>query len=92
MGKFSEFYRTKKWSKIRQSILIRDNFLCQVCKRKGKYQSGNIVHHKEHLTSNNIKNYSIAYGDKNLETVCQDCHNVIHNEFTNGLDEFLAPP
>lgn len=48
-----------------------------------EYRRKYIVHHKEHLTADNIGNDKIAYDFNNLELLCIDCHNAEHKA-TNG--------
>ncbi|MEG0900290.1 MAG: HNH endonuclease [Oscillospiraceae bacterium] len=71
-----KFYRTWKWKKKREYILKRDNNECQLCKLKGKFNRGNIVHHKQHLKNRP----DLAMDDNNLITVCFDCHEELHPE------------
>lgn len=47
-----------------------------LCVRCGK--PGEIVHHIEHLTPNNINNPAITLSEDNLELLCRDCHAVEH--------------
>jgi 5-methylcytosine-specific restriction endonuclease McrA len=49
--------------------------LCVRCGRPGE-----IVHHKIHLTPQNINDPSIALGEDNLELLCRDCHAIVHEE------------
>ena len=39
------FYQTKRWERIRLSILRRDGYQCQESKRYGKAIEANTVHH-----------------------------------------------
>ena len=48
--------------------------LCQRCHER----PGKIVHHKIHITPFNINNPMITLSFKNLEYVCQECHNEEH--------------
>jgi 5-methylcytosine-specific restriction endonuclease McrA len=91
MGKFSYYYKTKEWKAIALYVRQRDNYLCQSCKRKGKLKKGNQVHHIMHLTEKNINDYNIRANPKNLEVICDDCHNEEHNP-SSGLDNFISPP
>lgn len=70
------FYKSKVWQKKRIFILQRDNYLCQECKRKGKINIANTVHHVKHLEDYPL----IALDDTNLESVCASCHNMLHPE------------
>lgn len=47
-----------------------------LCVRCGK--PSEIVHHKIHLTPQNIDNPSITLSEDNLETLCRECHAIEH--------------
>ncbi len=68
-----EFYLSKEWRRVRAYIMERDAGLCVRCGRPGE-----IVHHKEHLTPENIGDPAIALGEDNLELLCRDCHGLEH--------------
>lgn len=67
------FYLSKEWRRTRAYIVARDHGLCVKCGRPGE-----IVHHKEHLTPENINTPEIALGENNLELLCRDCHAIAH--------------
>ena len=46
--------------------------------KKGLYSPGEIVHHKIHLTPDNINVPEIALSWDNLELLCRDCHALAH--------------
>jgi len=69
-----KFYQSKEWKKIRDYVMMRDKYLCQVCGRPAEE-----VHHKIHLTPKNIHDPKIAETD-NLISLCRDCHFNIHRE------------
>jgi 5-methylcytosine-specific restriction endonuclease McrA len=48
-----------------------------------------MVHHKKHLTPDNIWDPDITLDWKNLEALCIDCHNKEHNTAA-GCDAELA--
>lgn len=74
-----QFYRSVEWQHMRQYILIRDKYTCQRC--HGAKHCGQLeVHHKIHLTPENIHDASIALNDSNLITLCRDCHFEVHEE------------
>lgn len=60
---------------MRAYIFKRDMGLCVRCGRPGE-----IVHHKVHLTPENISDLSIALGEDNLELLCRECHAIEHEE------------
>lgn len=71
-----QFYRSQKWQKMREYILIRDQYKCQRCGDTGSLE----VHHKIHLTPYNIHNADITLNEKNLHTLCRNCHFAEHEE------------
>lgn len=68
-----QFYLSKAWRETRAYILRRDMGLCVRCGKPGE-----IVHHKIHLTPQNINDLDIALGEDNLETLCRECHAIEH--------------
>lgn len=67
------FYLSRAWRMTRDAYAKSQNGLCERCK-----QAGDIVHHKTHITPQNINNPLIAFDWSNLELLCQDCHNKEH--------------
>lgn len=67
------FYLSKEWRWARAYVFARDAGLCVQCGAPGE-----IVHHKTHLTPENIRDPVIALGDGNLELLCRDCHALAH--------------
>lgn len=67
------FYLSTAWRKTRDYILKRDFGLCVRCGKPGE-----IVHHKIHLTRENINDPDITLSEDNLETLCRECHAIEH--------------
>ena len=67
------FYLSKAWRTTRDYIFARDMGLCVRCGKPGE-----IVHHKIHLTPENINNPDISLSADNLELLCRDCHALEH--------------
>lgn len=67
------FYLSKAWRETRAYIIKRDMGLCVRCGKPGE-----IVHHKEHITPQNINNPAITLSEDNLETLCRECHAIEH--------------
>ena len=67
------FYQGAMWEGVRN--LYADS-VYGLCERCGK--PGDIVHHRQHLTPDNIHDKAIAYGFENLELLCLACHNEEH--------------
>ena len=52
------------------------SYRCGLCERCG--EAGKIVHHKIHLTPENIHDPRVTLNFKNLELLCYDCHSKEH--------------
>ena len=75
MKAFAEsFYNSKQWKDCRASYKKNAGGLCERCKAKGIIKPGEIVHHKKHLTPNNIDDPRITLSFDNLELLCRECH------------------
>lgn len=79
MRDFAEsFYKSKAWQACRQSYGDSKHWLCESCRERGLFTPGVIVHHKIHLTPENIHEPEITMGWNNLQLLCRDCHGAIH--------------
>lgn len=72
------FYTDSKWEKCRAAYFTHVGGLCERCKAEGRIVPGEIVHHKIHLSEENMSDPTIAYNFDNLELLCQTCHNKEH--------------
>lgn len=72
------FYKTKAWQRCRDAYAASVGGLCERCRAKGLIVSGEIVHHKKHLTPDNIHDDSITLNWDNLELLCRECHGKEH--------------
>ena len=70
------FYDTPQWRSKRESILRRDNYQCQECRRYGKLVQAREVHHIKHLD----EAPELAFEDSNLVSLCKACHRKRHPE------------
>lgn len=64
------FYKSKEWQKAREAALMRDHYMCQICKVNPAQE----VHHTIELTPRNIDDPDIALNPDRLVSVCRDCH------------------
>ena len=79
MREFAEaFYSSSTWQECRQAYSKSQGYLCERCKAKGIIKQGEIVHHKVHLTPENINDPEITTGFNNLQLLCRDCHAIVH--------------
>lgn len=75
------FYDSEEWHTCRDAYKVRTDLhggFCERCRKKGKFEVGEIVHHKIWLTRTNISDPSVSLNFKNLELICRGCHNVEH--------------
>lgn len=79
----ARLYSSRAWKDCRHAYKKSVGGLCEVCLAKGLYKPGEIVHHKIHLTPNNINNPAITLDWNNLQLVCRDCHAEIHEKNTS---------
>lgn len=81
-------YNSEKWKRKRKSILARDSYKCQICKRYGKAREATEVHHIKH-----VDEYpELAYVDSNLVSLCRACHNKQHPEKGGRLGRYIDNP
>ena len=78
-----KLYSSKEWKNIRQIVLNRDFYMCQVC---GKPNS-KTVHHIIELTPVNINNPTVTINADNLITLCEECHRCVHGDYTYSKEE-----
>jgi 5-methylcytosine-specific restriction endonuclease McrA len=75
-----QFYTSRAWASCRAAYRRQAGGLCERCYKKGLITPGEIVHHKIHITPENINNPDIVLDWGNLELVCRDCHAEIHGK------------
>lgn len=74
----TQFYSSSAWQACRKAYAKSKGGLCEKCLLKGLYTPGEIVHHKIHLTPENIELPEVTLNWNNLELVCRECHAVEH--------------
>ena len=73
------FYNSKAWKRTREAYAKSKRNLCEICLSRGILKPGEIVHHKVHLTPDNINDPTITLSFDNLQCVCRECHAEIHD-------------
>ena len=76
----AEFYSSPAWKACRRAYAKSVGGLCEACLERGVYTPGEIVHHKIHLSPDNIDDPEITLSWSNLQLVCRDCHGRIHGK------------
>lgn len=74
-----KFYKTKKWQKVRDLVIMRDKDICFFCGQL--ILKHRTIHHKTELNEDNIDDDLIAYGLDNLVECHDYCHNFHHDRF-----------
>ena len=69
----AQFYHSRAWRKLSKAFLMSKYYICERCG-----QPAEIAHHREYLTAENVNDPEIALNPKNLEALCQNCHNIEH--------------
>ena len=88
-GQEARFYWWPEWADpkpekgARAAVLCLDRGECQICKSRGKFARGTIVHHVRHLRERPdlaLSIYDPDTGARQLITVCKSCHEEEHPE------------
>ena len=62
------------WIKCSRGYKKEKGGICERCAKKGLIVPAVHVHHKVHLTGENIGDPMIALDSSNLMALCEDCH------------------
>lgn len=79
-----DFYDSQKWKARRAFYREYMNGLCEVCGGVGE-----IVHHIQPLTPENIDDLSITLGIGNLQLLCRSCHKKQHDAQDMSMGYFF---
>ena len=81
MKKYAErFYTSRAWEECRKAYTKSVGGICERCMKAGVITPAEIVHHKIHITPDNINDPSITLDWNNLECVCRKCHAELHGK------------
>lgn len=72
------FYLSQAWKDARKAYAKSVGNLCEECAKSGKITLGEIVHHRQHLTPNNIHDPAVTLSWSNLQLLCRECHAKAH--------------
>lgn len=76
-------YKSKRWKRLREKILRRDGYMCQVSKRQGRMVEANTVHHIFP-----VEDYpEYMWSEWNLISLSSEQHNFMHDRGTRRLTE-----
>ena len=87
-GEMTPFYAKNVWRQMAGFVRNFDRNECQICKKRGKYSRGFIVHHIKHLEDRPdlaLSLFDEATGERQLITLCKKCHEEQHQaEFSTA--------
>ena len=83
MKRADPFYKSDKWLRKRKTILIRDEYMCQECLKRHHMEQATCVHH----IFPRDQYISYQYENWNLISLCDSCHDSMHNRFTGELSK-----
>ncbi len=81
------FYHCKEWLQLKKEVLREQHYECQECLKQGILTKAYTVHHINFVRNRPDLALSKTYIDDQgkqqiqLEAVCEDCHNKLHNRF-----------
>ncbi|MGM0259381.1 HNH endonuclease [Enterococcus sp. AZ102] len=75
-----DFYQSREWKRVRGYVLMRDNWVCQSCLRKGRVHKANLVDHIVELRS--PQGWEKRLDVDNLEAMNRGCHNEKEHEWS----------
>lgn len=82
MQTLATFYRSKEWERLVRTLRMEreteDGLVCAYCGKPIVKKYDAILHHKKHLTEENVNDAEIALNPDNLEFVHHKCHSRIH--------------
>lgn len=94
-AQYNAFYSWSEWKALRSDVLKMDNNECQICKnQKHRYRKATIVHHVKHLKDRPdlaLSIYDPETGDRQLLSVCKECHEELHPESQRQFKNIRNP-
>ena len=85
----ADFYNSRAWKSCRKSYAKSVGNLCERCLANGLIVPADIVHHKVHISPDNIHDPNVTLDWNNLECVCRKCHMELHGKQKRfKVDEF----
>ena len=79
-GRIAGFYTSWIWRRAKEEYR-RKVLLCERCGALGTQ-----VHHKVRLTAENLNNPEISLDEKNMELLCDKCHEKEHGKLKQRAD------
>ena len=77
------YYKSARWLRLRESVLRRDGYMCQVSRRYGKRAQATTVHHV--FPREEFPEYQ--WEPWNLVSLAGDVHDEMHDRATGALTD-----
>ena len=94
-GRKAEFYSWPEWRALRPDVLALDHHECVRCREiRRKFRRAKIVHHVKHLEDRPDLALSVwdpETGERQLVSVCKQCHEELHPESQRQYKHIRAP-
>ena len=90
MDKLHQFYTSKPWRDLSYRLKVERGGKCERCGHRAKKFTLLIGHHKIELTEDNVDDPNISLNPKNIEIICQACHNREHDKFHNTHNVYIV--
>lgn len=94
-GRQAEFYSWSEWRALRPDVLAMDHHECVRCREtRRKFRRAKIVHHVKHLEVRPDLALSVwdpETGERQLISVCKQCHEELHPESQRQFKHIRAP-
>lgn len=92
MDRLQQFYKSDEWERLRSRLIIErtDSDGLLICERCGKpilKRYDCVAHHKQELTEENVKDYSVSLNPDNIELIHFKCHNRLHQRYDGFRQE-----
>lgn len=83
------FYKCDEWMDLREMVLFENNYECEDCRARGRYQKAYMVHHEREVRDYPELALSRTYRDadgehKQLWALCYECHEKRHGRMYKG--------
>lgn len=79
-GEREKFYKTLAWQECRNGYLKSVGGLCEKCREQGMITPAEIIHHKIHLTAENVHDPNVSLNWGNLQALCRVHHAEAHGK------------
>lgn len=79
-GNYRRLYHTKRWQRLRKSIMAEYNWLCLASLDKGIIVEAKILHHIEEANEDNF------YNRDNLIPLSFNVHEEVHRRYDKGIE------